>query len=338
MNDSPTNGPSPQTLDPQSSILDPQSSSALTSGAIPTWRLVIALALPVLAQQSMSFVVMQSDQYLAGHLRPMEVGVSPESFQVLSGSLPAALMGLKQVALQTAATTGRYLAWVIVCYTILVSVGSTALVARFIGAGDRPLAIRVTHQALLLALALGLLGSILAVAGGIDWLVETLRLQGEAADLAKRYLQPLFWLLIFQMMEAAGIACLVGAGDTRTGMWVMLGVALVNLPLAWGFAQGWWPLPRLGFVGIALGTALSHLLAALVVLFVLARGRFGLCLHLRLFWPNWNLLKRLLRVGVPAGLDSMSVVAGQLFAGAVARAKGLDPDRPRGLSKVTLAL
>ena len=32
----------------------------------------------------------------------------------------------------------------------------------------------------------------------------------------------------------------------------------------------------------------------------------------------------------------LSVVPGQLFAGAVARAKGLDPDRPRGLSKVTL--
>jgi glucosamine--fructose-6-phosphate aminotransferase (isomerizing) len=33
----------------------------------------------------------------------------------------------------------------------------------------------------------------------------------------------------------------------------------------------------------------------------------------------------------------LSVVPGQLFAGAVARAKGLDPDRPRGLSKVTMA-
>jgi glucosamine--fructose-6-phosphate aminotransferase (isomerizing) len=33
----------------------------------------------------------------------------------------------------------------------------------------------------------------------------------------------------------------------------------------------------------------------------------------------------------------LSVLPGQLFAGAVARAKGLDPDKPRGLSKVTLA-
>ena len=34
----------------------------------------------------------------------------------------------------------------------------------------------------------------------------------------------------------------------------------------------------------------------------------------------------------------LSVVPGQLFAWALARAKGLDPDRPAGLSKVTLAL
>jgi glucosamine--fructose-6-phosphate aminotransferase (isomerizing) len=33
----------------------------------------------------------------------------------------------------------------------------------------------------------------------------------------------------------------------------------------------------------------------------------------------------------------LSVVPGQLFAGALAAAKGLDPDRPHGLSKVTLA-
>jgi glucosamine--fructose-6-phosphate aminotransferase (isomerizing) len=33
----------------------------------------------------------------------------------------------------------------------------------------------------------------------------------------------------------------------------------------------------------------------------------------------------------------MSIVSGQLFAWALARARGLDPDAPRGLSKVTLA-
>jgi glutamine---fructose-6-phosphate transaminase (isomerizing) len=33
----------------------------------------------------------------------------------------------------------------------------------------------------------------------------------------------------------------------------------------------------------------------------------------------------------------LSVVPGQLFAATLARAKGLDPDQPEGLTKVTLA-
>jgi glucosamine--fructose-6-phosphate aminotransferase (isomerizing) len=39
----------------------------------------------------------------------------------------------------------------------------------------------------------------------------------------------------------------------------------------------------------------------------------------------------------PLHAPLLSVVPGQLFAWGLARAKGLDPDRPRGLSKVTLA-
>jgi len=40
---------------------------------------------------------------------------------------------------------------------------------------------------------------------------------------------------------------------------------------------------------------------------------------------------------LPVLAPLLSVVPGQLFASALARAKGLDPDAPRGLSKVTLA-
>jgi glucosamine--fructose-6-phosphate aminotransferase (isomerizing) len=40
---------------------------------------------------------------------------------------------------------------------------------------------------------------------------------------------------------------------------------------------------------------------------------------------------------VPLLSPLLSVVPGQLFAAALARARGLDPDHPVGLSKVTLA-
>jgi Na+-driven multidrug efflux pump len=90
-------------------------------------------------------------------------------------------------------------------------------------------------------------------------------------------------------------------------------VAVLNMPLAWGLFHGWGPLPALGFVGIALGTGLSNLLGGLAVLIILARGRAGLILRLSYLRPNWALIGRLLRVSVPAGIDSLSLTAGQLW-------------------------
>jgi putative MATE family efflux protein len=265
----------------------------LLLGDRPTWKVVLELGWPVLVQQLLAWVVMLSDTLLAGRFPPHAGGQG-------------------QVASQAAQTTATYLMWLLTSYTVLVSVGSTALVARFIGADDRAGAVHVTNQALLLAAFLGLAGGVV----GLVWvqdLVALLQLRGEVAAFAVEYLRPLFALLVFQMIESAGVACLVGAGDTRTGLWVLGGVAIINLPLAWGFHRGIGPIPGMGFPGIALGTAVSHLLGGVAVLIVLARGRMGLRLDMKLLWPDWGLLRRLLRISVPAGIDSLTVAVGQLW-------------------------
>jgi putative MATE family efflux protein len=218
----------------------------------------------------------------------------------------------RHVSYQAAQTTAIYLAWLISSYTVLVSVGSTALVARFVGAGDQRAAVRVTGQSILLAALLGLLGTVGGLIG-LDAFVRLLQLHGDAAAFAADYLRPFAYLLLFQVIESAGLACLVGAGDTRTSMWVLGGVAVLNLPLAWGLFLGLGPLPELRFVGIALGTALSHTLGGLAVLAVLIRGRSGLILRWRDLWPDTNLLYRLLRISVPAGIDSLTIMTGHLW-------------------------
>lgn len=258
----------------------------------PTWRLVLILAVPALLQQMLVLAVSISDRWLAGHAHAPDPG--------------------EQIALQAAQTTANYLAWFISSYTVLVSVGSTALVAHCIGAGDRRAAMHATNQSLLLGTVLGLAGSLIALVG-LPTLVSLLQLEGAVAGFAIAYLQPLFALLVFQVIEAAGIACLVGAGDTVTGLWVRAGVAVFNVPLAWGFFHGFGPMPRLGFVGIAWGTAVSNVLGASAVLAVLLRGRAGLRLDWHMLWPDFTLLRRLLRVSVPAGIDSLSVAVGQLW-------------------------
>src|SRR5262245_13395663 len=148
--------------------------------ARPTWRLVIGLAWPVLVQQLLVVLVTLSDRFLAGNFE-------------------------QRSAAQAAQTTAYYLSWLVSSYTVLVGVGATALVARFVGAGDRSAAVRVTNQAFLLAGTLGLAASAVGVllAGPLVWL---LGLRGDAAAMAVAYLRPTFALMAFQLVEAAGIA------------------------------------------------------------------------------------------------------------------------------------
>src|SRR5207244_2183352 len=174
----------------------------------------------------------------------------------------------QHIAYQSAQTMAIYLGWMISSFTVLVSVGSTALVARFIGAGDHDAAVEVTNQSIMLAAALGLLGTMLGLFG-LDRFIALMQLQGHAAQFAAQYMRPLLWLLVFQVVESAGLACLVGAGDTRMNFYVLGGVAVLNFPLAWGLFLGWGPLPELRFVGIALGPAMRLPLGGLAVILVL---------------------------------------------------------------------
>ncbi|MFO0801807.1 MAG: MATE family efflux transporter [Gemmataceae bacterium] len=248
---------------------------------------MLVLALPNLAQQYLHLVVQLSDQRIAAAIPVPEA----ERADYLS-----------------ALTTAGYLYWFISSYTVIVSVGATALVARFVGAGDWANARRATGQAVLLGVGFGLLGSLAGLFGLRD-LIALIGPNGLAAELCLAFLMPLAALLAFQITESVCVACLVGSGDTRTGLYVLGGVAFLNVPLAWGLCFG----TNLGFVGIALGTGLSHLIGCCVLIALFIRGRSGLKLQLGNLLPNIDLLRRILRVSVPASIDSMSVALSQLW-------------------------
>src|SRR5262249_15611453 len=157
----------------------------------------------------------------------------------------------------------------------------------------------------------GLVGSAAGLLG-LPLLLELLQVRGEAAALTVAYMRPLFLLLFFPVVTTGGVASLIGARDTRTRLFIYGRVALFDLPLTWLFFGGAGPRPGLGFVGFSWGTALSHVVGSLVVVALLLRGRAGLRLRPALLLPDWHLLYRLLRVSVPAAVDSLSVAAAQL--------------------------
>jgi putative MATE family efflux protein len=211
-----------------------------------------------------------------------------------------------------AVTVSTYLLWFLASLLTIVSVGATALVARFFGANRPDAAARIAEQAVAMALILG--AAIMVVGWATAPLVVgALNLTGLSAEVATGFLRIILAVTPLLASTATGNACLRGAGDTRTGMWVMVLVNAVNVSLSWSLVRGIGPVPALGFKGIALGTATSEAVGGLVILSVLARGRAGLRIHPRGMVPAWSEIRRILRISVPAAGESLTNTLCQLW-------------------------
>ncbi len=273
--------------------------------AAPMWRLVLRLALPALIQQYLLFIIQRYDQFLAGSFTDQH---------------------------QAALTNANYLYWFISSYTVIVSAGASAVVGRMVGAKETAIANHAAGQSIFLAALFGLMATLTANLGGLEQLLTVIRVPDSAYPIAVEYLRPLSLILVFQMIETGGIACLVGAGDTRTGSYVLAGVVSINVPLAYGLSHGAFGLPNLGFTGIAWGTALSHTAGGIAILVMLMRGRSGLKIAVWQLLPNRELLVRLLRVSVPAAVDSLSIGLCQFWFLALVNQLGTKPAAAHGIA------
>jgi putative MATE family efflux protein len=247
---------------------------------------ILSLVWPVLIEQFLLYLVGLSDTILTGRL-----------------------LGVSDLA---AVTVCSYLSWFLGSMMIIVSAGATAVVARLVGSGDRRGAERVTGQALLVAGAVGLglclLGELLAPA-----VIAAMNLRDESAQAAVGFLRILLLAKPSQAMQAVGVACLRGSGDTRTGMQVMGLVNVINLALSAAAATGSIGLPRMGLYGIALGTATGETVGGLLVLAALRHGRAGLRIT-RLphrFLPDD--LARMARISLPAFAETLTNSVCQLW-------------------------
>jgi len=80
----------------------------------------------------------------------------------------------------------------------------------------------------------------------------------------------------------------------------------VNVFVTYGLIFGVAGLPALGAVGSAWGTFLSRLLAAVILVIVMWRGRQGVSISGRRNWlPEISVASSVLRIGVPAALEQL---------------------------------
>jgi putative MATE family efflux protein len=266
---------------------------------------MLALALPVMAEELANLLVGYTDWYLAG--------------RYLAGDAPKAAMSLVAYSL-----------WLLPTIFAAVAIGSQAIVARLVGSGDRAAASLAANQSLLLGVVLASIGTVV-VWFGAGTFVELMQLQGKSAELAQRFLRIMAPVVPLIMLEQVAAACLRGAGDTWTGFLAKATVNLLNIVFSTGLVTGWGPFPELGWEGLAVGTAIGHGGGGLILVVCLLRGRAGLQLSWRSLRPDRELLRRILRIGLPGGLDQLGVLGCHLVYASIINRLGTQATAAHGM-------
>lgn len=263
------------------------------------------LALPVMAEESLTMMVGYTDWWLASHY--------------LEGIEYKAAMGLM-----------AYVLWMLPSLFAAVAIGATALIARSVGGGDWQTARRVTNQAITIGGALALL-AMLGTFCFADDFVRWMQLEDRAAELALRYVLIVMPGIPFIMIEQVAAACLRGAGDTVSGFVAKSIVNVVNMTLSPALMLGLGPFPRLGWEGLAIGTVSGHVMGGLLLGGLLLMGRSGLRFQISEMKPDRVLMRRILRIGLPGGADVLAVLGCHLIYASIINGMGTMAAAAHGL-------
>jgi multidrug resistance protein, MATE family len=242
-----------------------------------SYRRVLALAMPAVAEQLLNMTVGLVDTFMVGHL----------------GAQAVAAVGLSNQAVMLVTT-----------FFAAVATGVTALVARHTGAHEPAGANAVLRQGYLLGVILGLIGTVAGVALAGPTM---LALQAPADVVAPGtiYLGIVSLSFFLAALMFIGNAALRGAGDTRAPMMIMLVVNAINIVVAYVAIHGLGPLPAFGVAGSAIGAVAARSAGGVIVTVLLIRGRGGVRLDLRRLRPDTTQIKRILNVGLPAGAEQL---------------------------------
>ena len=192
------------------------------------------------------------------------------------------------------------------------AVGTTALVARRVGAGNRPGARAVTRQSLALGMALGVgIG-----ATGMFVAYPVLQLMGAEPEVAQDgavYLRGVMASTPLMVVMLIGNGTLRGSGDTRTPMGITAVANVANVGVAYPLIFGVAGLPSLGIAGAAWGIVAARVVGCILVLRALMEGQGSFRLGLLKRWrPDLEVLRSILAIGGPAAGESGSIQLGMM--------------------------
>lgn len=197
----------------------------------------------------------------------------------------------------------------------LLSVGTSALLSRFIGAGK----IKRASMGLSTLLRFAFMLSIPVM---IAWYFLASHIYvwfgtaPEVVALGADYVHVLTWMMPFVFIKLVFVSALNASGETKTPMKVKMFSIILNAVLNYLLIFGHYGFPELGVTGAAVATVIANAFEFMVYVYLYVK-------HKTPFIPLWyyskSLLDRALKVGIPASIErSMTFGSFMLFTVVIA--------------------
>lgn len=181
-----------------------------------------------------------------------------------------------------------------------VSMGANVIISNHIGQNDEEGIQKAVSTAFTTAIVSGLILMCLGVAAAKP-ILTIMGTPDDVLTLAATYLRIYFLGIPFFLIFNFGAAILRSMGDTKRPLYILVIAGIVNTVLNLFFVI----VLKMSVAGVAVATGIANLVSALLIIRLLCKEKAPFRLHLNKIGVVWSELKRMLMIGIPAGLQGM---------------------------------
>ncbi|MDA2382915.1 MATE family efflux transporter [Bacillus cereus] len=223
--------------------------------------------------------------------------------------------------------------FLLVSFVIGIGSGSSILIGQAFGARNEERLKAIVGTTLTFTFIIGV---ILAIVGNV-FALNIMRLMGtpeNIIDMSVHYARILFISMPVLFLYFSYTTFIRGTGDSKTPFYFLIVSTVLNIMLLPILIFGWLGIPKLGVYGAAYASVISTIVTFIVMLIYLKKKSHPLQLdetvrkYLRM---DWDLLKLLLRLGIPASINMILVSLSEIAVIAFVNRFGSDATAAYGV-------
>ncbi|MCM1349166.1 MAG: MATE family efflux transporter [Firmicutes bacterium] len=200
-----------------------------------------------------------------------------------------------------------------------ISIGANVVIANYIGRKNNNGIRSAIGTTALLSIISGAILMIIGICLARP-VLEWMSAPDNVIDLATEYLEIYFLGMPFMMIYNFGSAIMRSMGDTKRPFYSLLVAAVANV----GFNMLFVAMFSLGVAGVAYGTVIANAINAGFIVWWLMHEAEPYRLRVKSMRINKSELKKMLQIGVPAGIQGMVFSGANLFIQAAINRYGAD--------------